>query len=251
MTLEDFADFTRDALLIVRGGRISHANAAARVLFDECGFTEPLTGAMPEDLWQADPQVEPPDPARGLHVRTRAAVSCRLIVHATRHFGVGASRECALRIEPARQQRSDFLAAAANEAADAIMVVDPETLACVGANAAVEQVYGIPVDVAMERGVSWMWETLGLGTPDFDAGLVARHPAADTQDLSIRKDQGGETAFIEATRRAIQVDGKWLVMSVSRDVTQKRAERKRLLRLREAINQTSDGVAVIESTTWN
>ena len=60
-------------------------------------------------------------------MRTRTAPSCRLVVHTTPQFGAGAWQEYALRIVPARQQRKDFLAAAVNEAADAILVIDPQS----------------------------------------------------------------------------------------------------------------------------
>ena len=52
--------------------------------------------------------------------------------------------------------------------------------------------------------------------------------------------------MVEATRRAVRVDGRWLVIVLSRDVTLERAEQQRLQRLEAAIDEAADAISVVD-----
>ena len=149
------------------------------------------------------------------------------------------------------QRRLERLQAAVNEAVDSIIVIDPEAISYVDINQATARLYGMSREEMMERGLPWVIEHLQLGTIPmtraFYQGIIEAHPEARTEVREF--DRGGEKLVIESIRRAVQLDGKWLIVSVARDITARRTAERRLERLATAINDSVDSVVIIDPVT--
>ena len=136
-----------------------------------------------------------------------------------------------------------------DEAADSIIVVDPGTLSYVYMNEAAGRLYGLPRGLMMERGLPWVIEHLGLWNAEILAqryrALIDQYPKPTTETHEVRRD-GLPPLVIESTRRAVQVEGEWMVITVSRDISERRAEQRRLARLQAAIDETGNAILVID-----
>jgi PAS domain S-box-containing protein len=149
----------------------------------------------------------------------------------------------------AGQRRLAQLEAAIDQAADAILVIDPETLTYLHINKTCEQLLGMSRERMAQLGVGGVVRELGLGSPEDTRRtyreLIDMHPQGLTMVRKVIRPDG-TTVDEESTRRAVQVDGKWMILLVSRDVTQRLALQLRLEQLRAAVNEATDMVLVID-----
>ncbi len=150
------------------------------------------------------------------------------------------------------QRRLAQLEAAIDQAADSILVIDPETLGYLHINKASEQLLGISRERMGQLGVAGVIGELGMGGPEelrrTYRDLIDMHPQALTGIRKVTRPDG-TTVDTESTRRAVKVEGRWLVLVVSRDVTQRLAMQERLEQLRAAVNEATDMVLVIDPQT--
>ncbi|MEO5669375.1 MAG: PAS domain S-box protein [Ramlibacter sp.] len=170
----------------------------------------------------------------------------------------------------AGQRRLLQLEAAVNQATDMVLVIDPEAMEYVEINEATARNYGLPRELIMERGMKWtLQHTKAWMSADESTTASARHShASDVDDIieglrqryhqlidqypasmSERRKQsieGQPERIFEATQRAFQMDGQWLIISVNRDITERRAAERRLERVVAAFNESIDGVIVID-----
>jgi len=149
----------------------------------------------------------------------------------------------------ASQARLELMRQAINAAPDPIVVIDPQTLEYIDVNEATAQMYGVTREQLLARGARGGPD--GTATDDemrqLYAGFVAIAPQATIQEQAMRL--GGRDAVLEFTRRGVNVDGRWLIVSVNRDITERKAAEARLETLREAINAAPDAIVIIDPQT--
>lgn len=124
----------------------------------------------------------------------------------------------------AAEHRIQQLYAAVNQAPDAIFVIDPDTMTYVDANEPGARMYGTTRDDLLDTDVESLNKHLALypeGTMrDRLRDLIRQAPAHTVENLTLTFPDGRRTV-VETTRRAMQVDGKWMVLVMSRDVTER------------------------------
>ncbi|MES3002912.1 MAG: PAS domain S-box protein [Pseudomonadota bacterium] len=149
----------------------------------------------------------------------------------------------------ADQRRLKHLEAAIDQAADQILVIDPEAMSYLHINKAAEQLLGMNREEMMDAGVGRVVGaragTSEEHTRQVYRDLIASYPATGTVYRQVSRPDGTAISM-ETTRRAVQVDGKWLIVSVSRDITERKAVEQRLEQLRLAVNEAADGIQVID-----
>lgn len=124
----------------------------------------------------------------------------------------------------AAERRVQQLYAAVNQAPDAIFVIDPDTMTYVDANEPGARMYGTTRDDLLDTDVESLNKHLAL-YPDGTMrerlrDLIRQAPAHTVENLTLTFPDGRRTVM-ETTRRAMQVDGKWMVLVMSRDVTER------------------------------
>ncbi len=146
----------------------------------------------------------------------------------------------------AAQAQLELLLAAVDAAPDAIAVVDPDTFQYVHVNDAVCRLHGLPLQEVMKRGMLGMFPqfTPQLLRQRYD-DLIAMAPQAVSEERVVRRPDGS-TILTEAVRRAARVGDRWLVISVARDITQRKAEQTRLNMLKAAIDLAPDSFYLID-----
>ncbi|MGE0333038.1 MAG: PAS domain S-box protein [Ramlibacter sp.] len=145
--------------------------------------------------------------------------------------------------------RLELMDQAINAAPDAIVVIDPLTLEYVDVNEATAQMYGLTRKQLLARGARG-----GLGGKrtdeemrEFYARIVEQSPNAVVEECATHLN--GRDVTLEFTRRAVNVDGRWLIVSVNRDITERRAAQARQELLTAAIEAAPDGIAVVDPVT--
>lgn len=136
------------------------------------------------------------------------------------------------------QQRLQRLQAAMNQAADAIFVTDPETLQYLDANEAGGRLLGLSrQQILVEGPLGVARRFSGRSREQVQAlyrELIAAHPQAAIELQVQRVGQGRRV--VEWTRRAVQVENRWLIISIARDVTERE-------RAQEELRQRMDDLA--------
>ena len=68
----------------------------------------------------------------------------------------------------------------------------------------------------------------------------------------MRRLNGGRTATFEVRRKALWVDGRWVILVTARDVTERLREQAQIERLASAIEMSEDAIAITdrESMTY-
>jgi PAS domain S-box-containing protein len=249
MKPEDLAELSSEALLMVRYGRVAYANSAAQALFASSGCANELVGQRLDALWEEGS--DPVDDATGVRrVRTRGTPvpqALEIRVGAAQpgdESGAFGVRVVRAETDPGAVRRQALLDAVVNEAPFAIEVVDPERMEYVDVNEAAARLFGMSRQDVLARGlpgvltgtIEWMRKEY--------ARLIAQWPAPSTQTHELHA--SGVLRLVEATRCAVRVDGRWLIIVLSRDVTDERAEQQRLQRLEAAINEAGDAICVVD-----
>jgi PAS domain S-box-containing protein len=145
------------------------------------------------------------------------------------------------------QARMALLASAVNLSEDAIYLIDVASGAFVEVNDAACRLYGLtrddmlgpkaPGNAAVHEIID---ELHGL-----QGELVAASPHALLEEaIATRAD--GSTFAAEHWRQAMQVEGRWIIISTTRDITERQLAQQQLQRFRMALDHTLDGVTLID-----
>jgi PAS domain S-box-containing protein len=160
------------------------------------------------------------------------------------------------------QRRGEYLVAALNHAADAIFMIDAQSHAYVEVNESAAKLFGVARQSILERGAASIIHEVALSPYDqcrslaeVDAmmtrvygELIATQPQVVT-DLQTLAPSGRLRITIESRRQAVQMDGRWLIIVVARDVTEREAHRQRLERVYSAFDQAADAIVVVDPDT--
>ncbi len=147
-----------------------------------------------------------------------------------------------------QQRHLERITAAFDASGDAIYIIDPRTFAYVDVNEAAARLHGISREALRALGVR------GAFPDRFDeAGLrarydelIARHPESATEERQIPRTDG-QQVWAESIRRAVQVDGEWLVISVMRDITGRKAAEAGLRQLKAVVDVAPDGMYIVDA----
>ena len=153
--------------------------------------------------------------------------------------------------EPSKQKLAELqrFRAVVDGCVDSIYMVDRETLKFVDATATASTRTGYSHEELMRMGpldlLKVSREELIRG---YDAAIAAGGQGIRTESTSRLKD--GRETFVELNRQAVQIDGRWIIVSISRDVTErKRAElaSQRLARMFAALSDTNEAIMRVSS----
>lgn len=149
----------------------------------------------------------------------------------------------------ASEQRMKWLVAAIDNAADAIQVIDPARMAYSYINEAAVRLFGLSRQVMMERGVKWVTRYLQIWSEadqrEQYRQLIAQYPQPVSSVQQLLR-HGRESIWIETTARAMESDGQWVIVTVARDITERKLADRRVQQLYAAMNQAPDSIMIID-----
>lgn len=149
----------------------------------------------------------------------------------------------------AAERRLQWLMAAIDQAADAILVVDPDSGEYLYVNDASVRLYDLSREVMMDRGVMWVTRYLHIWTEaeqrEQFRQLIGLYPQPISTVLPLQR-AGRDTVWIETTARALEMDGKWLVVTMARDITERKAADRKVQLLFAAVNQAPDAIMIVD-----
>jgi two-component system, sensor histidine kinase and response regulator len=132
---------------------------------------------------------------------------------------------------------------------DSIYMVDRETLKFVDATATASSRTGYSHEELMQMGpLDLLKESREELIRSYDAAIAAGAQGIQTESAGRLKD--GRETFVELNRRAVQIDGRWIIVTISRDVTErKRAElaAQRFARMFAALSDTNEAIMRVSS----
>jgi PAS domain S-box-containing protein len=145
--------------------------------------------------------------------------------------------------------RSELLALALDLGSDAVALVDYATLRYIDVNVAMLRLYGLTRERFLEL---TPWELTGRPRAEFEQAFreaVAMSPRPQRTLVVVTATAGGRTAVLELQRQAHQVDGRWIVVTSRRDITERREAQARMERLATALDMSDDAVFLIDRAT--
>jgi PAS domain S-box-containing protein len=132
---------------------------------------------------------------------------------------------------------------------DSIYMVDRETLKFVDATATASSRTGYSHEELMKMGpLDLLKESREDLIRNYDAAIAAAPHGVQTESTGRFKD--GSESFVELNRHAVRVDGRWIIVTISRDVTErKRAELagQRFARMFAALSDTNEAIMRVSS----
>jgi two-component system, sensor histidine kinase and response regulator len=132
---------------------------------------------------------------------------------------------------------------------DSIYMVDRETLKFVDATATASSRTGYSHEELMQMGpLDLLKESREELIRNYDAAIAAAPHGIRTESTGRFKD--GRETFVELNRQAVKIDGRWIIVTISRDVTErKRAElaAQRFARMFAALSDTNEAIMRVSS----
>ncbi|WP_236581253.1 sensor histidine kinase [Hydrogenophaga sp. BPS33] len=139
-----------------------------------------------------------------------------------------------------------------NHAPDSVQVIDPDSGEYLYVNDAAVRLYGLSREVMMERGVMWVTRYLHIWTEEQQCEQFRKlielspKPISTVQPL---QRAGRETVWIETTARALEMEGKWLIVTMARDISERKAAGRKAQLLFAAVNQAPDAIMIVDPET--
>jgi PAS domain S-box-containing protein len=148
--------------------------------------------------------------------------------------------------DPGADFREALMLAAINEAPFGIVLIDVERMTYVDMNEAAARLVGMSREEALARGLQETRVTSMEWLREEYARLIAQSPQPSTHTHEFHSPVDGSLKVVEATRRAVRIHGRWLIVGISRDITDAHAEHQRLQRLQAAINEADDAISIVD-----
>ncbi|WP_159594135.1 sensor histidine kinase [Hydrogenophaga sp. BPS33] len=130
------------------------------------------------------------------------------------------------------QQQIEQMRLAVNEAVDGVYMIDPQSLEYVDLNEGAGKLYGTDRKTLLARGLKWVMKEANVEEAELRevyAELIRNYPLSLTNERQLRRDDGSITT-IESTRRAVYLHDRWLIASVARDISQRKAAEEEIRR---------------------
>ncbi|MEO7209097.1 MAG: response regulator [Steroidobacteraceae bacterium] len=132
---------------------------------------------------------------------------------------------------------------------DSIYMVDRETLKFVDATGTASSRTGYSHDELMQMGpLDLLKVSRDELIRNFDAAIAAGPQGTCTEAAGRLKD--GRETFVELNRQAVQIDGRWIIVTISRDVTERRRSElvaQRFARMFAALSDTNEAIMRVSS----
>jgi PAS domain S-box-containing protein len=134
--------------------------------------------------------------------------------------------------------QAEAMTAAFHSAQEGLYLIDPHTLAYVDVNEAGAKLVGRSRQELLAGGPKLLGaDEVALRRKYAD--LIAGYPVSETEERSYMG-RSGEAVLLETTRRAIRMQGGWLILSIARDIGELKQMQARAELLAAAINRNSD-----------
>jgi PAS domain S-box-containing protein len=168
-------------------------------------------------------------------------------------FGVraAAARRRAVGPELAGQRLTELqrFRAVVDGCVDSIYMVDRETLKFVDATATASSRTGYSHEELMQMGpLDLLQVSREELIRSYDAAIAAGGQGIRTESTSRTK--AGHEIFVELNRQAVQIDGRWIIVAISRDVTERKLAEfalQRLTRMFVALSDTNEAIMRVSS----
>ncbi|MBC7437132.1 MAG: PAS domain S-box protein [Bdellovibrionales bacterium] len=148
------------------------------------------------------------------------------------------------------QARMALLASAVNLSEDAIYLIDVAAEVFVEVNDAACRLYGFTREELLGSrvmGNSAVRDIIDQLHRLYQELVAAAPHALLEETVATRAD--GSTFAAEHWRQAMQVEGRWIIISTTRDITERQQAQQQLQRFRMALDHTLDGVTLIDRTS--
>ncbi|MES2999921.1 MAG: ATP-binding protein [Pseudomonadota bacterium] len=142
--------------------------------------------------------------------------------------------------------RVELLALALDLGSDAVALVDYATMHYIDVNVAMLRLYGLTRERFLEL---TPWELTGRPRKEFEQAFgeaVAMSPQPQRTLVIETATAGGRTAVLELQRQAHRMNGRWIVVTSRRDITERRDAQARMERLATALDMGDDAVFLID-----
>ena len=150
-----------------------------------------------------------------------------IALFASRRLLWAAPRNC-----PSRLWRScSDIRAAVDTCDDSIYLVDRETMLFVDASVSACERTGYRYEELMRIGpLDLLKESREELIRSYDEVIAAATRGIRSESMAVSKD--GRESFVELNRQAVHIDGRWIIVTISRDVTRRKAGRTRVAAVR-------------------
>ena len=129
--------------------------------------------------------------------------------------------------------------AAVDTCVDAIYIVDRETLKFVDATATASRATGYSHEELIKLGpLDLLRESREELIRSYDAAIAAGGQCVRSESSGVDKD--GRESFVELNRQAVRIDGRWIIVTISRDVTERKLAERRARRVAAIFAALSD-----------
>jgi PAS domain S-box-containing protein len=139
--------------------------------------------------------------------------------------------------------------AAVDSCLDSIYIVDRETLKFVDATVTASSRTGYSHEELMKMGpLDLLKESREELIRSYDEAIAAGTKGVRTESTGRLKD-GGQT-YVELNRHAMQIDGRWIIVTISRDVTERKLAElaaQRFARMFAALSDTNEAIMRVAS----
>ncbi|MES3002608.1 MAG: ATP-binding protein [Pseudomonadota bacterium] len=195
-------------------------------------------------------------------VRVRTSTDAQVFLELVQSCPGTPDAEYAIRVARAGQQQDrmttqrqlEILQAAVDDAGEAVVVVDVEELRYEYVNNTAARLFHLSREELMRLGPreSLVWPAGPTGPTENATRLrqtaqrvFDRHPEATTEESEVTRLDG--TLFrAEFTRRAVSAGGHWLMVSLIRDVTERRATQARLELFKRALDDADEAIYLVD-----
>ena len=216
--------YSREELLSMCAGDIRATDPASQTteaLFQDLIACYPQRRLERQQMRRADGQLVPVE------------VSLRAMPTESGWIVLASPRNIAERMEA--QRKLELFRTAMDHSPEALLLVDRETMLVLGANVTAQRRLGLNVG---QLAVS-LW-AVSVGSPDaleraYD-GAIAMAPEVQVEFREILS-ADGRTFPAEIRRRALQIDGRWVVVSSVRDTTEQQQRMDELVRSNQELER--------------
>lgn len=153
-----------------------------------------------------------------------------------------------VRLKEWRRARVRLIRAALDGVADSLSLIDPSEMRFVDFNEATCQLAGMSPSQLRKLGPAAAVRTPADELREKYRQVIARYPEVVVEEHEFLHPDG-TARFVEFSRRAVNMDGRWFITVVARDITERKRTRGRLERFASALDLSADALFLIDRAT--
>ena len=246
MNFRNLAELSANALLVVKRGRIAYANPSAQRLFAQTDDGPALEGIEAGALGLAEAlgAIPPSGVVAPLVTDARRldGTPIQVVVHAATTTGA----EVAISVQAhGVERRESWFRAAMDQSPDVIILIDRQTLTRLDCNETAARI----ARMSREDFLRSPYPTLVKLSRDqlasqFDQ-VIAQWPKPQITEIRIQRPDGSHYPA-EATRTALKLEGRWVIVENIRDISERYAALAAAERFRAAVDASGDGLVLVD-----